>query len=74
MIQRRAARFVLNKPWTRNGNESVTDMLIDLKWPFPQVRHRYLRHILLINIVDHLLLIPDQYLPSPAKLTSIRSS
>ena len=41
MIQHRAARFVLNKPWLRSGqqeNSSVTDMLTYLKWSTLQDR------------------------------------
>ena len=74
MVQRRAACFVLNRPWTRNGNESVTEMLTDLKWPPLQACRKYLRLILPFNIVNHLLYIPDQFLPSPAKLASTRSN
>ena len=34
----RAARFVLNKPWQRNDRDSVSQMLLDLKWPSLQLR------------------------------------
>ena len=74
MIQCRAARFVLNRPWTHNRNESITEMLMDLKWPSLQAYRKYLRFILLFNVVNHLLYIPDQYLPSPTKLSSTRSN
>ena len=33
MIQHRAARFVLNKLWHRNDQDSVSQMLMDLNWP-----------------------------------------
>ena len=72
-VQRRAARFVLNKPWN-NNLDSVTVMLNDLKWPILQSHRKYLRLILLFKVVNHLQLIPEQYLPSPARLTSTRSN
>ena len=74
MVQRRAARFVLNRPWNHTGNESVNEMLSVLKWPLLQARRKYLRLVLLFNVVNHLLYIPDQYLPSPATLSSTRSN
>ena len=42
MIQHRAARFVLNKPWRKNHRDSITDMLQSLNWPSLE-KHR--RHI-----------------------------
>ena len=72
-VQRRAARFVLNKPWN-NDLDSVTVMLNDLKWPTLQSHRKYLRSILLFKVANHLQLIPEQYLPSPARLTSTRSN
>ena len=74
MVQRRAAHFVLNRPWNHTGNESVNEMLSVLKWPLLQARRKYLRLVLLFNVVNHLLYIPDQYLPSPATLSSTRSN
>ena len=47
---------------------------MDLKWPSLQAHHKYLRLILLFNTINHLLYIPDQFLPSPAKLSSTRSN
>ena len=32
MIQHRAARFVLNRPWTRGHHDSITEMLCTLEW------------------------------------------
>ena len=62
-LQRQAARFVLT------GDESVNEMLSVLKWPPLQARRKYLRLVLLFNVVNHLLYIPHQYLPSPAMQT-----
>ena len=41
MVQCQAARFVLNRSWTHNRNENVTDMLMNLKWPPLQARRKY---------------------------------
>ena len=32
MVQHRAARFVLGKPWRRHERDSITNMLNQLKW------------------------------------------
>ena len=72
-VQCRAARFILNKPWN-NNLDSVIVMLNDLKWPTLQSHSKYLKLILLFKVVNHLQLIPEQYLPSPARLTSTRSN
>ena len=60
-VQRRAARFILNKPWN-NNLDRVTVMLNDLKWPTLQSHHKYFRLILLFKVVNRLQLIPEQYL------------
>ena len=74
-VQRRAARFVLNKPWLNNtNNDSVTEMLIDLKWPTLQSHRKHLRLILFFKVINKLQLIPENYLPTPARLTSTRSN
>ena len=33
MVQHRAARFVLNKPWKRHHHNSITEILQELNWP-----------------------------------------
>ena len=47
MIQHRAARFVLNKPWRRHHRDSITEMLNELNWPSLQERRKQARLILL---------------------------
>jgi len=37
MIQRRAARFVMNQPWKKNVRDSITSLLSSLKWPTLQL-------------------------------------
>ena len=64
MIQHRAARFVLNKPWLRHHCDSITEMLNELNWPSLQERRKQARLILLYKIVNHLLLVPNRCLPS----------
>ena len=64
MIQHRAARFVLNKPWNRHHCDSITEMLSELNWPSLQERRKQARLILLYKIVNHLLVVPNRCLPS----------
>ena len=70
MIQHRAARFVLNKPWRRNHKDSITDMLIRLKWQSLENRRRHSHLILLFKFVNKMIHIPTQYLPAPHPLTT----
>ena len=74
MVQHRAAHFVLNKPCYHNNSDIVTEMLQYLKWPTLQIRHKYLRLTLLFIIINNLLMIPNQYLPTPAQLFNTRSN
>ena len=74
MIQHRAARFVLNKPWRRNHRDSITDMLQSLKWPSLEERRRHSRLILLFKFLNRLIHIPNQYLPAPSPLNITRSN
>ena len=77
MVQRQATHFVLNRSWTHNRNESVTEMLMNLKWPSLQISGHLFRPVVLIllfDIVNHLLYILDQFLLLPAKLSSTRSN
>ena len=73
MVQHRAAHFVLNKPWCHNNSDSATEMLQYLKWPTLQIRRKYLRLTLLFKIINNLLMIPNQYLPTSAQLSNARS-
>ena len=66
MIQHRAARFVLNKPWFRSSeqqHDSVTDMLTYLEWPSLQDRRTMTRLTLLFKILRRLIVIPDRCIP-----------
>ena len=66
MIQHRAARFVLKKPWRRNDRDSVSQMLLDLKWPSLLLRKSYSRILLMYKVIKIHLIFPPQCLPPPA--------
>ena len=74
MIQHRAARFVLNKPWRRNHRDSITKMLQSLNWPPLEERRRKSRLILLFKFLNRKIHIPTQYLPAPSPLTITRAN
>ena len=77
MIQHRAARFVLNKPWLKSAqqeNSSVTDMLTYLKWSTLQDRRTIARLTLLFKILHKMIPIPDRCLPLPAPISSTQSN
>ena len=73
MIQHRAARFVLNQPWNRQHRDSISELLQNLKWPSLQVRRKQARLIFMFKILNGLICIPNQYLPSPFPVTTTRS-
>ena len=73
MIQHRADRFVLNQPWNRQHRDSISELLQNLKWPSLQVRRKQARLIFLFKILNGLICIPNQYLPSPFPVTTTRS-
>ena len=74
MIQHRAARFVLNRPWRRNMRDSITDMLTSLEWPPLQLRRKCARLSLLYKIIHNLTEIPNSYLPTLSPVTITRSN
>ena len=64
----------INKPWRRNHRDSITGMLMTLKWPSLENRRRHSRLILLFQFVNKLIHIPTQYLPVPSPLTTTRAN
>ena len=64
MVQHRAARFVLDRPWRRHQRDSITTMLSTLKWPALYECRRWARLTLLYKLLHNLLQIPECYLPS----------
>ena len=73
MIQHWAARFVLNQPWNRHHQDSIFELLQSLKWPSLQARRKQARLISLFKILNGLICIPNQCLPSPFPVTTTRS-
>ena len=75
MIQHRAARFVLNRPWHRSNqnHDSITEMLTYLKWPSLQSRRTVARLTLLYKIVKKLIAIPENGLPLLTPVPSTRA-
>ena len=63
MIQHRAARFVLNRPWTRGHHDSITEMLCTLEWTTLETQRSHSRLLFLFKILNHHISIPDRYLP-----------
>ena len=74
MIQHRAARFILNKPWRRNNRDSITDMLRSLNWPSLQEHRRHSHLFLFFKFLNGMVHIPIQYLPARSPLTITRSN
>jgi hypothetical protein len=69
-IQRRAARFVLNKPYHRSEPDSVTDMLRSLKWDSLEKR-RHIHSLTFMYKTTHgLVAIPAAYHPIPWRTAS----
>ena len=70
MLQNRAARFVLNRPWRRHCYDSVSSMISVLNWQLLQVRRQNSQLILLFKIFHDYQSIPHQYLPTQAPLNT----
>ena len=74
MVQHRAARFVLSRPWTRSQHDSITEMLHTLKWTSLETRRRHSRLILLFKLLHHQISIPNQYIPARAQSEITRAN
>ena len=74
MIQHRAARFVLSRPWRRNPSNSINSLLHSLGWPTLQLCWKCNRLILMYKLLNNLLFVPLNYLPAPSPITTTRSS
>ena len=75
MLQHRAARFVMNKPWYRHQhNVSITKILAELHWPTLQNRRKQARFILMFKIVNGNLTVPTRCLPLPPTVTCTRAN
>jgi len=74
MIQHRAARFVLDRPWRRDIRDSISSMLLSLGWPSLQLRRKCARLVLMFKLLHNILVIPPDYLPTLSPVTITRSS
>ena len=74
MIQHRAARFVLNKPWRKTHRDSITDLLQSLDWPSLEKHRRHLCLILLFKFLNRSIHIPTQYLPASFPLNITKTN
>ena len=71
MVQRRAARFVMNDYWQKSSD---TEMLNQLGWSKPSRRQREARLILLFKIVKGLVAVEfDQLTPNTSRTTKSNS-
>ena len=74
MVQHRAARFVLNRPWRRDCRDSVTDMLTTLHWQTLEKRRKQSRLMLLFKFTNSLIYVPNLYLPALSPVASTRAN
>ena len=74
MLQHRAARFVLNRPWRRDCRDSVTDMLTTLHWQTLEKRRKQSRLMLLFKFTNSLIYVPNLYLPALSPVVSTRAN
>ena len=58
MVQRRAARFVMNKPHRRQDTTSVTEMVHQLKWHSLQQRRTHSRVMMMYRITKAITDVP----------------
>ena len=66
MVQHRAIRFVLNRPWQRNHQDSITELLQQLNWPTLETQRRHARLTLLYKVYNKIMIIPSEYIPTPS--------
>ena len=72
-VQHQPTWFVLSQPWNTHHRYSITELLQNLEWPSLQVRRKQGRLIFFFKILNGLICIPNQYLPSPFPVTATRS-
>ena len=66
MVQRKAARMVLNQPHRRGQRDSVSDMITLLGWESLESRRIKADLTMLYKTTNNLIKIPEQYHPIPA--------
>ena len=62
-LQHRSAHFVSNRPWRRNCRDSITNILLILKWSSLKEHRKQSCLMLLFKFINELIYIPSQYLP-----------
>ena len=65
MVQRKAARMVLNQPHRRDQRDSVSDMISSLGWESLESRRIKADLTMLYKTTNNLIKIPQQYHPIP---------
>ena len=67
MVQRKAARFVLNRPYRKTKRDSVTEMLQELEWKPLEERRKMHSLTLYYKVVNGLVQVPTSCLPPLAQ-------
>ena len=73
-VQRNAARWVMNQPYSPHNPISVTEMLNKLKWPSLEQRRVWTDVTLMYKRVNCLITVPVNYHPTTATVRSTRRS
>ena len=73
-VQRNAARWVTNQPYSHSNPTSVTEILNKLQWPSLQQRRFWVDVTLVYKMVNGLIAIPENYHPTYAPVRSTRGS
>ena len=73
-VQRNAARWVMNQPYSPHNPSSVTEMLNKLKWPSLEQRRVWTDVTLMYKVVNCLISVPVNYHPTTATVRSARRS
>ena len=73
-VQKKAARFVLNKPLTSSTRSlvSTTKLVKDLEWDTLQDRRKKSTVTLLFKMCNNIIDIPPTYIPAPALRVNTR--
>ena len=73
-VQRKAARFVNNKPYNPERPDSVTSMIQEMKWNTLEQRRIWTDVTLMYKVVNQLIAVPTAYQPPLATVRGTRSS
>ena len=63
-VQRRAARYVLNRPYRRSNPDSVTRMVTELGWDSLQERRHRINLVSFYKMINNHVSIPQEYHPA----------